>query len=277
MNTIECQLCLYKNSLSVINKECEKCKATILYNKNISNQKELSHLEHYKRLINELSLKVGLEESIIKKMIDLNLFDDFKTKKEINISGINYGQESQGLKIVDYPNNIVIIFISKNLCKISKKSALQIFLNYNIHDNNYYLKNESIPYLYSKIDNTKFLTANKNFTYDNSLYLLIKYEIQELSPYPIEWLNDEEKLLLSENIDFSTIKKISIKEEKETINCFGFYLSINEEDELETIYLSIEDQINKLEKYYNQIKVYLKEKNKFYFKRALLEREIQNF
>lgn len=278
---IECKFCNYINDLYVINKHCENCKATILYNKKSGTN--LMNSEYYQRLIEELSSKLNIEKNITKKMIDFRLFEDFKMKAE---DGSNNIHLVQGFIVVLYPEGDSFIFISKELHKENNNSIISVFLNYIEYNNDYFFKEELLPYLFSKEKVGRFLTVKKdlNKTYSDLLFL-IEYKFKDFSPYPIEWLNEEEKLNLIKNVQNNfnhkkyknKIKSIHFEHSNKYINCCGFQLNINKDENLETIYSSIKNQIKIFENDYDDLKMKLKEENKFYFQRSLLEREIGNF
>lgn len=275
---IECKFCNYINELYVINKHCENCKATILYNKKSGTN--LMNSEHYQRLIDELSSKLNIEKNITKKMIDFRFFEDFKTKIEVNSKNI---QIVQGFVIVYYPDGDTFIFISKELYKEHNNSIISIFLNYVEYNNDYFFKEELLPYLFYKEKVGRFLTVKKDLNKNYSdLFFLIQYEFKDFCPYPIEWLDIEERFNLIRNIQNNfnhknQTKSIKFEHSNNYINCCSFKLNINKDENLEKIYSSIKNQIELFENDYADLKLKLTEENKFYFQRSLLEREIRNF
>lgn len=110
-------------------------------------------------------------------------------------------------------------------------------------------------------------------TYQPELLCLIEFDLQECIPYNIDLLNNTERQALEKNIR----PYLSKCEHIEGKGYFKKQLIIRKDKDLSIIYQEIEAQIESFKQEVNEEKINLKEENRKYFERALLQKEMQEF
>lgn len=280
-NNIKCKLC--QKFTFITNNKCEMCQATIIQNDYMG--KQLKSAQNYNYFIKEIIERSGLEEYIVKKIIELNLIDQFFYKQVEFCAGKTCVTLQMNSVAVSYENNLPVFFIDKYI-KINQKSIPFIFFKYKEYDTDYNLfeaKREVLsnalnrPILSSTSNKEILISIFSGMSNNSSLNLLIDYSEEMILPYDLELLNDNEQLEFYKDLKEQT--------QNECLN-FSFinnkrYLSlkleINELYSLDRIMNEIRFQINDLYKKNKVHRDLLKEKNKKYFERVLLEKELISF
>lgn len=233
--------------------------------------------------------------------------DSFQFKNMDNTHRLECSIYQDFLKLISQKTNlnkdvIDILYLIENLNNIidikDVYKILDNFVTKNIPENVAFKQNyeKEIHYIFAN-----FIEINKNYTiridgpqlfgfkaiyltnenmllhitrtYQPELLCLIEFDIQECMPYDIDLLNNTERQDLQKNIKPYLYKCEHI----EGKGYFKKQLIIKKDKDLSIIYQEIEAQIESFKKEVNEEKIKLKEENKKYFERPLLQKEIQEF
>lgn len=234
----------------------------------------------YQNFLNIISKDTGLN----KDLIDILYFKN-ELSEIINIE--NFWCE----KIKDFtlklPDNILfkenyekkISFIFANIIQLNKGYNIYLTDKYGVSEYELDLLNNKEKYNI-KLSIPRLATTLE----ENKIFIKIEFNKYNCIPYDINLLNEEEKVNLLEKLNnlrdnlFLSQKLFKLIYEKgEDKVFFVKEIDIDTEEKINSIYINIEEEI---EKFYNEIlKFYepLKEKYEYFFERALLELELQNF
>lgn len=221
----------------------------------------------YDLFIHELFHRTIIKKSILNNLFNLNL-----------LNKIVHKQDELFTSFINSNNNF---FIPKDLLieKNYKKSIEYLYANY-LDKSNFNIIRSNRSYISNK-DNTIILCLNYP-TYNflkPQLLLFIKYVKQDLIPYNTDLLNNEEFQLLNQHI--LNIREKHFKKNNEPFlnNMFFliFNIDIDLNDTIDNSIQQIDNQINiKYNEYINLTNI-LKEENKKFFERALLEEQMKTF
>lgn len=214
----------------------------------------------YQQFLNSISKKTSLN----KKVVDV-LYLTEGINKLFNIKAIYHIKNNCFYTTWKIPENIKYI-------DNYKKNIYYIFANFlEINSNyNFVIKNNHFEDIY--LTNKNILIYLSQTHFETEILCLIEFNIQDTYPYDIDLLNTIEKSSLKENMSTFLYKC----KEMENKQYFKKILNIKEED-ICNIYQKIDIQIEKFKKESEEEIITLKENNKKYFERALLELELKEF
>lgn len=220
----------------------------------------------YPQLIKNISRRTDIKEKIIYNLLKMDLINlimniELKTKKNVTL--------------IEVPEKIILKDNYKTLC-------YYVIANFNIYYPEYTLKNEYIDsILYNK---EKKSIINLNHTYFGNLFnISFDYQLNDVLPYDINLLNNEEIKELKKELSQYEKKLPRYKNQlmyvytKENKKQISYNLSLIFSDNMDNNINLINKEIKDLNDYYNNLIENFKEKAKKYFKRALLEIEMNNF
>ncbi len=119
----------------------------------------------------------------------------------------------------------------------------------------------------------KDILINLTRTYKPTILFFVELNVNDIIPYDINLLNDIEKSKLQKNILPCLYKCEDLNENR----YFKKKLDIENKDDLSIIYQKIAIQIDNFKKEIQEENIKLKEDNKKYFERALVELELKEF
>lgn len=250
-----------------LNKEYKK------YNKNeIYDKKTIIRLTKknqdliYPQLIKNISRRTNIKEDIIYNLLKMDLINlimniELKTNKNVTL--------------IEIPEKIILKDNYKTLC-------YYVIANFNIYYPEYTLKNEYIDaILYNK--GKKSIISLRHTYFGNLFNISFYYELNDVLAYDINLLNNEEIKELEKELSQYEKKLPMYKNQlmyvykKENKKQISYNLSLIFSDNMNNNINLINQEIKDLNDYYNNLIENFKAKSKKYFKRALLEIEINNF
>lgn len=223
--------------------------------------------------LNELHLRTSIDLKILDNLFELCLINDiFEITEENKSSNLFFNTTTKTYFI---PFSLTL--------KTNYQNSLQyIFASYPTINNDYH-----VPHKYLNKFHELFLFNNKDkdvmlslscFENGNVFFdILLEYDEYNNIPYDIDLLNDSEK---QEFIDELEEQKYYFDAEiinSDGIRYYSLTINLYLDQSLPTIYLDINKQINNTIEKYRKHTQLLKEENKRFFERALLEIEMKEF
>lgn len=254
--------CIYcKNQIQ--NGYCIDCETTVVSIQLIENE-PLKNTLNYKKLFNTIKEKCNLNKEILNNLLNFDLITD--------ICDIKIDKDSNKVHHYFIKNKIVF---KRNY----KKRESYIYSSFPLYNKDFEVRDKSI-YLencifHKNLEKIIFDIKKNNLSEDYYLYLLIKFNKNELIPYDINLLNKEEEIKLTKLINFQKLNlSLNVSVDR---NYLLFFININKEKDIISIQKKIESEIIEIYDFFENKKNEYKENNKSIFERALLENEIISF
>lgn len=229
--------------------------------------------DDYQLFIQKLSEITLINHLILNNLFKLCLINDiFEIQENNKPSNLFFDTTT---KIYSIPFSLTL--------KNNYQNSLQyIFASYPTINNDYHVPHEYLNkfqelFLFNNKDKDVMLSLscfeNGNIFFD----ILLEYDEYNNIPYDIDLLNDSEKQELIDELEEQKYYFDAEIINSDGIRYYSLTINLYLDQSLQTIYLDINKQIkNTIEKYRKHTQL-LKEENKRFFERALLEIEMKEF
>lgn len=239
----------------------------------------------YQNFLNLVSSKTNLTTTMVDILYFNNKLDDIVNIKDIWDVSIDKLETKISDNIVfneNYEKSLGFIFA--NMIQLNKN--YDIHLNLQIYNNIYDLDLLNNQKKYNIRLSISKPTYKKE---DFEILLFSEFNHVECIPYDISLLNEKEKddLLKKINNDENDIFLKRINKQLPIFNCiydqrnekilFKNTFVFNPNEEIDSIYINLEQKIEKFYKKVENLHEFLKNENKSFFERVLIEKEIEYF
>ena len=257
--------CIFCKSTLIKNNKCKNCNAFIFKTKKINNNKDIISSDKYNIFFNLLKNNTKIDDNILILLIELNLIGKIMTA------------------FIDFDKNDNPIFYIENKSSFHinynyKESKEYVFVEYLIKNPEFKKStiDKRIKFIKKDKDKDIVLIFNIYRDFDKSeISIYFDFNRDYVYPYDLNLLNSEEKKELNKNIE----NKLFINNQ----SCYIYenYGKIYSEEIIFNFnninYHILSERINQYYEKINQVLTLIKEDNKKFFERSLLELELKNF